>query len=405
MLFKLLRTNFNFYQALGASLGAIIGLVILLTSIQFYFDLAPMLKKNSNLWKPENLVINKKVSTTSSNILGKRPVFKDKELRDIESQPYVKKLGHFVPNTFKMSSKGQKGTLLENLRTELFFEAIPNDFLEYVKEDWDWQPGDTAVPIILPRDFLTLYNFAFAQSQGSPLLSDETAKELVKFYIKIRVPEDADKPPTNDEYYGYIYDFTDQVSTMIVPWNFLNWANKKYGRDDDPQPSRIIIEVENVADPDLYQYLEAKNYEVSRSKMKSGKLANLLKTLSSIIAAIGVIITGLALWLMIVSFQLMIQKNREKTENLYLIGYSLPRLVRFYAGYFLIISIILTIFSVFLTIAFKGFYVPMLQKGGIDVSQGLDGMTLVICVILVALLNGVNYLLLRQQIKNIVPGK
>lgn len=405
MLFKLLRTNFNLYQALGASLGAIIGLVILLTSIQFYFDLAPMLKKNSNLWKPENLVINKKVSTTSANLLGKRPVFNEEELKDIESQPYVKKVGKFVPNTFKMSSRGQEGSILEKLKTELFFEAIPDDFLEYTEQDWKWSPGDTAVPIILPRDFLTLYNFAFAQSQGSPLLSDETAKDLVKFYIKIKVPEESGKPPTDDTYFGYIYDFTDQVSTMIVPWNFINFANKKYGREDNPQPSRIIIEVENVADPDLYQYLEEKGYEVSRSKMKSGKLANLLRTLSSIIAAIGIVITGLALWLMIVSFQLMIQKNREKTENLYLIGYSLPRLVRFYAGYFLIISIILTILSVFLTILFKGAYIPVLKKGGIDVGAGLDMATIIICLILVTLLNGINYLLLRQQIKNIVPGK
>ena len=58
------------------------------------------------------------------------------------------------------------------LNSEMFFESIPDRFVDISLSQWHYAEGDDVVPIILPRSYLTMYNFGFAQSHSLPKISD-----------------------------------------------------------------------------------------------------------------------------------------------------------------------------------------------------------------------------------------
>jgi hypothetical protein len=58
------------------------------------------------------------------------------------------------------------------LNSELFFESIPDEFIDVPLKDWKYQEGSNVVPIILPRTYIAMYNFGFARSHALPMLSE-----------------------------------------------------------------------------------------------------------------------------------------------------------------------------------------------------------------------------------------
>lgn len=65
---------------------------------------------------------------------------------------------------------GMKGSA--PLNTEMFFEAVPDSFVDAQASDWKYTAGEEEVPVILPRTYIALYNFGFAQSRNLPKVSD-----------------------------------------------------------------------------------------------------------------------------------------------------------------------------------------------------------------------------------------
>ena len=45
-------------------------------------------------------------------------------------------------------------------------------FVDVPLKDWKYTPGEKVVPIILPRTYINMYNFGFAQSHSLPKISD-----------------------------------------------------------------------------------------------------------------------------------------------------------------------------------------------------------------------------------------
>ena len=56
--------------------------------------------------------------------------------------------------------------------TMLFFESIPTEFIDVADRDWRFDPDKPEIPVIMSRDYLSLYNFGFAASQGLPQVSE-----------------------------------------------------------------------------------------------------------------------------------------------------------------------------------------------------------------------------------------
>ena len=88
----------------------------------------------------------------------------------MKGQPFVRDVGAFTPADYRV--KGTVGMGGVQLSTYLFFEAVPDRFLDVTSGKWKYEPGDGDIPIIIPRNYLNLYNYGFAKSQGLPQISE-----------------------------------------------------------------------------------------------------------------------------------------------------------------------------------------------------------------------------------------
>ncbi len=347
---KLLKKNLSKSQLIGYAFAGLFGLSIVLLGLQFYLDTRPVFSSKESFLKKDFLVISKKVSMLKT--LGtSSTAFKDTEIEDLKRQPFVSKLAYFTPSTFQVELSAGGG--IGQFTTDLFFESVPDDFLDVETKDWRWTQDGDLVPIILPRSYLSLYNFGFAQSQGLPQISENSIGAVVmtvRMFGRGRV----------GAYEARIVGFSNKINTILVPQAFMTWANTVYGSGNAEGVSRLLLEVKNPTDPAIAEYVSAKGYEFNDDKLDAGKAAYFLRTIIIVVLAVGVVITLLAVCLLMLSISLLVQKNRSKLENLMLIGYSQRAIAAPYQQVALAINMLVFVLALLIVVILRAQYMSRL---------------------------------------------
>ncbi len=304
---QLLWSGKNKWQIIGAAVGAFIGLFLLLSALQLYFDLQRLIKGDSST--EQFVLINKKVNLF--NTLGARSTFTNEEIEDLRNQDFIEAVGVFVSNQFKVNASSQ----MLGFYTELFFESVPDEFIDVSNSRWQWSKGNNEVPVILSRDYLALYNFGFAPSQGLPQFTPNT---ISKVSMDVNISGNG----LRKTFKGRIIGFSDRINSILVPQSFMTWANENFGETQKPQSSRIILKTNNPYSSELNDFLEKNKYEVSSGRLIGGQLTTLLRNIISIVAVIGVIIVLLSVLIFILNFQLIISQSKEDIRLLLQLGYK-----------------------------------------------------------------------------------
>lgn len=312
MINSLLRKSQNKLQLFGAGIGTLTGMILLLGIAQFWFEMNSVIESNRDLIDPEFLVINKKISVLESFNL-RQATFSDKEIEKIRQQPWASKVEKFISNQFALSAYADSDRF-PDFYTDLFFEAIPDEYLDVKDERWTWSKEQKTIPVILPRDYLNLYNFGFAPSQSLPQISPNTIS-LVNFTIRIR------GNGRQNEYRGKIIGFSNRINSILVPWSFLESANQEFGQRDENKISRLVIVSNDPTNPEIVSFLDQNGYETIREKLKSSRLNVILKFVISFLGSLGIFIILLAFLVFVLSFQLLITKSSEKIRRLKWLGY------------------------------------------------------------------------------------
>lgn len=311
---QLLRRNTSTARVLGFVLSNFIGLAIVLGGLQFYLDARSIWQQEDSFISTDYMVLNKRV--TSGDTFGTGSTgFSDEEISDLESQPWVRRVGRFESNDFKayMSMPGGKG----NISTSLFFEAIPDDFVDAAGNDWRWEPGQQEVPIIISKDYLTLYNFGFASSTGLPRMSEGLMSGIP---LELTLRDVAGDKTIRT--HGHVAGYSNRLNTILVPVDFLNYANKELGRGRAKEPSRLIVDVSSPGDVAIAPYLDERGWEVAGDKSAS-QASFMLRVVTGIILAVGGVITLLSFFILLLSVSLIMEKNRDKLHSLLMLGYGL----------------------------------------------------------------------------------
>lgn len=162
LLWKLLRSHLSVAQTVGFALAGVVGMTIVLTSVQAYRDVMPVFDAPDSFMRGDYLVLSKRVGALQTIGLGSSD-FTPGELEELGGQPFVRDVGAFTPADYRV--KGTVGMGGVQLSTYLFFEAVPDRFLDVASGKWKYEPGDGDIPIIIPRNYLNLYNYGFAKSQ------------------------------------------------------------------------------------------------------------------------------------------------------------------------------------------------------------------------------------------------
>lgn len=390
LIWKLLKENISKGQLIGFSIANLVGMTIILLAVQFYSDIAPVFDKKDDLFKKDYFVITKKVGLLS--LFSNNTTFSENEVNDIKNQSFVRDLGAFTPSQYNVGASFSYPSKGIHFNTQMFFESVPKQFIDVKTNDWGFSPIDNSVPIILPKDYLDLYNFGFAQSQSMPKISEDVIK-MIKLDIMIA------GRGQSANLQGRIVGFSSRINTILVPEEFMTWANQNYGNTQSSSPSRLILDINDVTNTEISSFFASKGYEVSNDNTAASRASFLLKTVVTIVAFVGVIICLLSLFVLTLSIHLLLEKNMTKLQNLRLLGYKKHTITRPYELLTLAINggtILLSLIIVFFA---SQKYCEILARMWSDVGNGGMWTTLIVAAVVFVLLACFNTYTIRKKVK------
>lgn len=396
IVWRLLRRNISIGQLAGYAVANLVGLAIVLTAVQFYRDVTSARDEDDLFISRDYIIVSKKVSSGIGSLFGgarESKGFSADEIADLERQPWVRRTGKFTTGDFNVSVAVDMGG--NQLSTALFLESIPSDFFDISPREWQYTPeSGEPVPVIISKDYLTLYNFGFASSRGLPQISEEMMKMIP---LRMSLSGNGHQQWLNARIVG----FSSRLNTIAVPEEFMSWANSEFGENGASDPSRLIIETYDPGNPAIQSYLTSHGYEAAGDKVNSGKAAYLLSIITAVVTGVGVIISLLAVFILLLSIRLLLQKNRSKLTRLMMLGYA-PRSVARY--YIIIVGAINTAVlagAIALTLTAAHFWHEPMQQIGISSSGPL--VTIILGFWLMLLITLDNFTAIYLNINRIFP--
>lgn len=391
MIWKLLRQHISVAQLVGFFLANLCGMVIVLLSVQFYKDVLPVFTQGDSFMKKDYVIVSKKVSTLGS-LVSKGATFSKTDIAEMQEQPFAKKTGAFTPAQFEVSAgMGMAGM---QLSTAMFFESVPDEFVDVRLEGWTYREGQDEIPIIIPRNYLNLYNFGFAQSRNLPQLSEGVMGMMT---LDIRLSGQG----RTEQMKGRIVGFSNRLNTILVPQAFMDWANVTFGKGEENAPSRLIVEVDNPADDRIAKYFKDKGYDTEGDKLDAGKTTWFLKMIVGIVLSVGLIISVLSFYLLMLSIYLLLQKNTKKMENLLLIGFSPAAVARPYQVLTVALNAAVAVIGILVLYMVRGGYMDMLRRMVPDLQKGSLWPALLTAGILFLAVSVLNVLAVRRKVDSI----
>lgn len=392
IVWKLLRQHISMPQLGGFIFANLFGMLIVLLGYQFYLDVVPVFTAEDSFMRQGYLIVSKKVGTAGT-ISGRANTFNHTEIDELQNQKFVAKLGVFTSTDYKVqAAMSVNGVNIAN--TELFFESVPDDFVEVDKSRWHYKAGDKVVPIILPRTYLTMYNFGFAQSHSLPKLS-EGLVGMIDFRLFIQGNHH------EATFQGKVIGFSSRLSSILVPQSFMDWSNDYFSPEQNQEPTRLIVEVGNPSDMGVSKYFDKKGYELEDDKLNSEKSIYFLKLIVSMVMAVGLTISVLSFYILMLSIYLLVQKNSEKLENLLLIGYSPGAVARPYQLLTLALNtVVLTVALAVLALA-RSYYMDIIQTLQPDVNDTSMLPSFAMGLALLLLVTTLNVIVVRRKILRI----
>ena len=145
LVIRLLSRHISPLQLFGFFVANLIGMAIILLGCQFYQDATSVLGAKDRFMKGDYIIISKQVR--GGIFSGKKSnSFSASEIEELSKQDFALRVGRFLPSKFRVSAGLTLGI---GMSTYMFFEAVPEEFLDVKAEDWKYDPNSDEVPIII----------------------------------------------------------------------------------------------------------------------------------------------------------------------------------------------------------------------------------------------------------------
>ena len=393
LVWKLLRRHLSVGQMVGFFLANLFGMCIVLGSLQFYKDVVPVFTQGDSFMKNTYLVVGKQV-TALHTLRGKTPSFSSSEISELQSQPFVNSVGCFIPAQFDVYATLGGGRMGMSFSTDMFFESIPDAYIDTDLRNWTYEEGSDELPIILPRNYLNLYNFGFATTKGLPAISEGLISQIpIRFRLR---GSQGERTMT-----GRVVAFSDRLNTILVPETFMKETNALLAPEVRPHSSRVILDVKNPADDRIAAFLAKNNYEAESGAADAGKMTYFLKLIVGIVLAVGLVICALSFYVLLLSIYLLLQKHTEKIDNLLLIGYSPWRVALPFHLLSLGLNSCVLLISLLAVHGLQSFYFPLLRRVYPELAPASCLPVLTLGAALFLFVSLLNYMAVRRKIMQV----
>ncbi len=390
---KLFLKHTRAWQLMLVSIGAFAGLFLLWLPVQIYFDITIALSKQKDLISNQYFIVNKGVSLV--NTLGfSSGGFSTEEMLKLKSKPFVKDMAAFTPNRFGVGAAAHLREKMD-VYTEIFLEAVPDRFIDQLPPEWHWSPRSAYVPVILPAEYLDLYNFDFAPGQGLPQISQGAAK-LFPFELMVRGND------TVHTYPAHIAAFTERINTILVPQSFVDYNNEQYAVKTYEQPSKLIVEI---SDPAAFsRYIDSTGFKTNGDYLRTGKVQSLSKKSLQLVLILTALIILLSVGSFILFSNLLVARSEYEIRTLVLLGYKYQdiaaRIFRFFA-----LLVAASTASALLAGLAARYYILKYLSSIVDTPDYLPGYQALVCLLaLAAAYLLVNYLSIKKQTRRIAEA-
>ena len=365
-----------------AGLG--IGVVLLLCSVQMYININQLLKdRNPRKSGYDYIAITKKI--TNDNIAEDHS-FSAADLEELKNQETIENATPLLANKFMVSATG--GASLP-FSTDIFLEAIDNNFIDTVPASFTWKEGQQIVPIIISSDYLELYNTVFAPSRGLPQISESSMSALL-------VQLECTGVYGTKVFRGNIVAQSDRINSVLVPKNFLEWANKNIANISAGNPSRVYVKTTDANNVDFLNYIQEKNYQVNKDKTKFGRVKQILQAVVSGLAGFSILVILLAMMLFSFYLQLMVARSKDNLQLLLTLGYSPGWLSNTVSRKWIPVYIGIILIALLITQAFQYFFQQNFLSGRDDMSPFLHWSVIVVATVLSLLCILINNRLIKR---------
>ena len=390
IIWKLLRQHISKSQLIGFAIANLIGLTIVLLAVQFYRDVRPVFSDEESFISKDYLIITRSV-TGAGAMMGNNGEFSESDIDDMEQQPWCRQVGRFINSDFAVDAQLGVGSG-HAMHTQFFFEAIPDEFIDIDPNQWGFNADKPEVPVVISRDYLSLYNFGFAATQGMPRISEGQAEMLPLQFTLSGNGRRMVMP-------GRIVGFSNRLNTVIVPQEFLQWANSYFGSGAVQHPQRLIAEVSSPGDVKIEQYMDDHHYEVAGDKMSSSKANYFLTVISGIVIAVGIIISLLSFFVLMLSIYLLLQKNTRKLQDLLLLGYSPSQVSKHYILLVVALNACVLVLAIVLMLIGRMAYMDMIHAFGVS-GSGV-GIAILIGFIIMGAITAGNVMAIRKKVNSL----
>lgn len=363
---RLLRRNISVAQVFTYFIALLCGITLVMLAVRFKHDASAWLNPDSNI-PQEYFTISKTVDRSG---FGDNS-FTNKEIAKLCSQQWVDTVAPYLSGDFSVVLSMNLGM---SISTSMFLESVPDCFLDTIPDNWGYTPGSSTVPLIIPRDYLTLYNYGFASTRSLPSLSESTLQRLP---IILTVSGNG----KSAQFQGQIAGFSSRINSVLAPEEFIQLANSEFGTSGTVQPTRLLVR--SNADTDkVNSYLRENNLERSGEGVDTSLLSSVITLLTSLLIAIGTIIILLSFIIQLLSLYLLIEKNRSITARLIFIGYAPSSIKRYYLIFISVTNIITFIIASVLTPLLATLWQQAIPAQSFTIAPYLSGAAIILLLTL-----------------------
>lgn len=323
LLWKVLKANISISQIAGYALALFAGLTVVAIAAALYRDGMRVARANGsdNIFPAGFAVLAKQNPASPISMLGQRQGFSKEEIDALAAQPWIKRCAPFESSRFDASVSADFGA--SRFSTAIFFEAVPDDFFDHLPDGWGFNPSEPEVPIILPADYLAMYNLGFAPARGLPRLS-----EKIIMLIPVNIYISGEKGMVTMR--GRIAGFSNRLNTIAVPLSFLKWANNTYGSDAAPDAARLIAETVGGREAEAEAYFKEHGIDASGISGETSRLTTIVRGVTAVAGCTGCALCLLAFFIMTLSLRLLVQKNKDAIRDLRRLGFPTEEIAGIY---------------------------------------------------------------------------
>ena len=322
----MLRTQHR--SRLWAALTALfIGTTLLLLSVVIWWNFRELLygKDQNDTLGSTFMVIGKRVTEENMGN-AKATVFSQQDIADLKTAPEVQETGIIGSNHFPVyATMGGKLAFA----TDLPLESVPDQFIDKMPDTWKWQPGSTDLPIIVSSQFLDIYNYVFAPSQGLPQLSEGSVKSIA---LTLKVG----RGDSTETVTAHVVGFSDRIGSVLAPQSFIDYGNKRYGKPGiEEAPSQVILKTKDPSDTKFGDFLQQHNYTTNSQNLRWSRIRAIVEVVTSATGILALLLMGIGTLVFILFIELTIARAQASLTLLLQIGYGPHYLSRFMINRFL----------------------------------------------------------------------